>query len=105
MIDARDQGALPLQTNEDELRFKKKPVGVGILGIFGFYSLPIRRAAFSDFIQAKGRLIRPSPSPAHIAHCGLRIAGCGYRGRREKLTKLAKLNNNASLACPLRHWA
>jgi hypothetical protein len=23
----------------------------------------------------------------------------------EKLAKLAKLNNNASLACPLRHWA
>jgi hypothetical protein len=33
--------------------------GVGIFGISGFYCLPIRRAAFSDFIQAKGRLIRP----------------------------------------------
>jgi hypothetical protein len=31
-------------------------------GIFGFYSLPIRRAEFSDFIQAKGRLVRPSSS-------------------------------------------
>jgi hypothetical protein len=28
-------------------------------GIFGFYSLPIRRAEFSAFIQAKGRLVRP----------------------------------------------
>jgi hypothetical protein len=54
MTDAHDQGALPLQTNEEELRLKKEkekaPVGVGIFGISGFYSLPIRRAAFSDFI-------------------------------------------------------
>jgi hypothetical protein len=42
---------------------KPPPGSVGIFGIFGFYSLPIRRAAFSDSIQARGRLIRPSQPP------------------------------------------
>jgi hypothetical protein len=41
---------------------KSPPVGVGFSAFSDsvLCSLPIRRAAFSDFIQAKGRLIRPS---------------------------------------------
>jgi hypothetical protein len=50
-----------MKTNFVKKAVKKSPLlCVGIFGIFGFYSLPIRRAAFSDLIQAKGRLIRPS---------------------------------------------
>jgi hypothetical protein len=67
MIDAHDQGVLPFQRMKTNFELCKKkaspappPGGVGIFGIFGFYSLPIRGAAFSDFIQVKGRLIRPS---------------------------------------------
>ena len=67
MIDARStikesfRYKQDMKTNFVKKSLKKKPpLCVGIFGIFGFYSLPIRRAAFSDFIQAKGRLIRPS---------------------------------------------
>jgi hypothetical protein len=42
-----------MKTNFVKKNFKKSPpLCVGIFGIFGFYSLPIRRAAFPDFIQS-----------------------------------------------------
>ena len=60
---AHDQGVTFRFRSKEEERGKKSPpsppVGAGIFGIFGFYSLPIRRAAFPGFVPAKGRLIRP----------------------------------------------
>ena len=61
MIDgARDQGVSDqkfINAPAENAGAIKEKVGARIFGIFGFYSLPIRRAAFSAFIQAKGRLI------------------------------------------------
>jgi hypothetical protein len=60
MIDgARDQGVSDqkfINAPAENAGAIKEKVGARIFGIFGFYSLPIRRAAFSAFIQAKGRL-------------------------------------------------
>jgi hypothetical protein len=43
----------PSSLQKKKHKKKKPPLGVGIFGIFGFYSLPIRRAEFSDLIQAE----------------------------------------------------
>jgi hypothetical protein len=57
-----DQGVIQdwKWNQKNRVRYKKKkhkkkkpPLGVGIFGIFGFNSLPIRRAEFSDLIQAE----------------------------------------------------